>query len=216
MKKIFIAALLLSVLPFVGCNKPEVIPAPANTGNMEIHFTGIINGSDVEWTKNVNGYKAIITDSARPYFDPMTSQSYLNLAYFCTMGSESKVSRISIGLGSIQQDPTLGTRPNTTTFKAFMDANLIPVYSDTALVGFEVRYKNEQGDLFRSDEAVPGFVEFTDLEEKEDANGEYIQFKCTFSCVVKHWGKTVSTPLADSVLATATIQNAVLTGYFKR
>lgn len=216
MKKIFISALLLSILPFVGCNKPEVIPAPTSSANLKIHFNGIINGSDVEWTKNVNGYKAIPSDSARPFFDPMTMQSYLNLAYFCTMGSSSKVSYIAIGLGSIQQDPTLGTRPNATTFRAFIDANLTPTYSDTAIAGFEVRYVDEQGRLFRSDEGIPGLAEFTDIEEKEDDAGEYTQFTCTFSCVVKHWGHTITLPKTDSVLATATIQNAVLTGYFKR
>jgi hypothetical protein len=219
MKKIIISALLLSVLPFVGCNKAEVIPAPTSSADLKIHFEGIINGSDVEWTKNVLKYAAVPSDSAKAFYDAMTGTNYLNLSYYCSMKSTSEVSYIAIGLGSIQQDPTLGTRPNATTFKTFMDSNsmpLMPAYSDTANTGFEVRYVDAQGRLFRSDESVPGLVSFYDLEEKEDDNGAYIQFKCDFTCLVKYWGKTVTLPKTDSVLATATIQNATLTGYFKR
>jgi hypothetical protein len=210
---------LLSILPFVGCNKAEVIPAPTNSADLKIHFEGIINGSDVEWTKNVLKYKAEATSIATPYFDQMTGINYLNLAYYCNMKSSSEVSWIGIGLGSLQQDPTLGTRPNATTFRAFMDANsdpLMPVYSDTAKAGFEVRYTDANGNLFRSDETIPGFVLFSELEEKQDDAGDYIQFKCEFSCVVKNWRPSKLDPLVDSVYATATIQNAVLNGYFKR
>jgi hypothetical protein len=221
MKKIFISALLLSVLPFVGCNKAEVIPAPTNTADLKIHFQGIINGSDVEWTKNVLKYKAVPTSVSTPYYDILTGVNYLNLAYYCKMESDSEVSWISIGLGSLQQDPTLGTRPNADTFKAFMDANSDPLnppsYSDTAKAGFEVLYKDANGDLYRSNETIPGVVNFTDIVEKQDDNGDYIQFKCEFSCVVQNWGKSKVAPYtADSVYKSATIQNAVMTGYFKR
>jgi hypothetical protein len=219
MKKIIIAAFLLSALPFVGCNKAEVIPTPTNSADLKIHFEGIINGSDVEWTKNVLKYAAVPSDSLRPYLDAMTGISYLNLSYYCSMKSSSEVSSIAIGLGALQQDPTLGTRPNAITFKKFLDSLAVPgaaSYSDTTKAGFEVRYVDAQGRLFRSDETVPGLVNFSELVEKEDDNGAYMQFKCEFSCVVKHWGKTVTLPKIDSVYATANIQNATFIGYFKR
>lgn len=219
MKKIIFSALLLSMLPFVSCNKHEVIPAPSNSADLKIHFAGIINGSDVEWTKNVLKYAAVPSDSAKAFFDPITGTNYLKLSYYCSMKSSSETSYIAIGLGSLLQDPTLGTRPNATTFRTFMEANTMPnmpVYSDTASAGFEVRYVDAQGRLFRSDETVPGAVAFSDLIEKEDDNGEYTEFKCNFTCLVKHWGKKKLSPYTDSVLLTATIQNATLTGYFKR
>ena len=212
MKKIFLIALIFSGLMLVQCIKPESIPAPSSAADLKIHFEGIINGSDVEWTKNVSGYKAV----SRIQYTPQLMGNLLDLAYYCGMFSNSKNSSIEIGLGSMPQDPTLGTRPTITTMRTFMDNNLLPNYSDTARAGFEVLYTDENGQLFRSDETAPGFVEFMDLVEKEDNQGQYIQFKATFSCVVKHWGKTVTTPLMDSVLATATIQNATLTGFYTR
>jgi hypothetical protein len=226
MKKILVSALLLSVLPFVGCNKAEVIPAPDNKADLKIHFQGVINGSDVEWTKNVEGYAADARKWITTYDDPSSGMQMNRLAYVCGMRSDSKYSSISIALGSLQQDATLGTSPNATTFHTFMDAFLAPYappsttvappYSDSAIMGFEVRYVDEQNRLFRSDETTPGTVSFSNYVDKEDNSGEYRQFDVTFSCQVKHWGKTVLLPPTDSVLSTAYIQNAVLTGYFKR
>lgn len=211
MKKAFIFSVIFAGVTFLGCKKPETIPAPSTSADLKIHFQGVINGSDVEWTKNVNGYKAI----SRKILDPQPMNLY-NLSYYCGMFSNSKVSSIEIGLGSLVQDATLGTSPNMTTFRAFMDNNMNPLYSDEAVAGFEVRYTNENGQLFVSDETNPGLVEFLDYEEKEDNAGEYIQFTAKFTCLVKHWGTTVTLPIQDSVLATATIQNAILTGYFTR
>ncbi len=207
MKKIFLSAFILGGLALVGCQKPESIPAPTSDANLKIHFEGIINGSDVEWTKNVNGYKV----ESRKVTALNTTTGQLDLAYYCAMKSSSKVSAIEIGLGSIMQDPNLGTSPTMATMLAFMNSNLLPNYSDSAKVGFEVKYTDELGRLFKSDETQPGTVEFMDLETKEDNAGEYIQFKCTFTCPVFY--KHPTDPTKD---ATGVIQNATLTGYFTR
>lgn len=207
MKKIFLFALLFSGLAMFSCKKPEVIPAPTSNAGLKIHFQGIINGSDVEWTKNVDGYKA----QSRKVYTPQTGTGLLDLAYYCGMVSSSKVSAIEIALGSLVQDPNLGTTPNMVTFKNFVESNMTPSYSKNATAGFEVTYTNENGLIFRSDETQPATVEFLDLEEKEDASGEYIQFKCKFTCPIFY---------IDSVDATnnltGVIQNATLTGYFTR
>jgi hypothetical protein len=214
MKKALIFSLLIVGLVIFGCKKPEVIPAPSSKADLKIHFEGIINGSDVEWTKNVEGYKAV----SRKQLVPQSGGLLLDLSYYCGMLSDFKNSGIEVGLGALVQDPTLGTSPNMVTFRDFMDDNLTtpPDYSDSAKAGFEVRYFDENGRLFVSDETLPGSVIFSNYEEKEDNSGEYIQFQVNFGCVVKHWGKTVTQPIVDSVLATAVIQNAKLTGYFTR
>lgn len=212
MKKIFLFSLLLSGLAMFACKKAEVIPAPTSSADLKIHFQGVINGSDVEWTKNVNGYFA---ESSKVYTNQPGS-NLLDLAYYCGMISNSKNSSIQVGLGSLVQDPSLGTSPTLATLKAFMTANMTPNYSDTAKVGFEVRYTDENGKLFRSDETAPGTVEFFDLVEKEDNNGEYIQFRVEFSCLVNHWGKSKLTPITDSIYESALIQNATFIGYYTR
>lgn len=195
------------------CKKAEVIPAPSSSADLKIHFEGIINGSDVEWTKNVNGY---FVESTKIYTTQPTGP-LLDLAYSCAMVSNSKLSSIEVRLGSLVQDPTLGTSPTLVTMRNFMNANMMPNYSDTAKVGFEVRYVDESGKLFRSDETVPGTVEYSEFVEKEDNNGEYIQFKVQFSCLVNNWGKSKVSPFtADSIYESAALQNATFIGYYTR
>lgn len=212
MKKIFVIALIFSGLMLVQCKKPESIPAPSSSADLKLHFEGIINGSDVEWTKNVEGYKGV----SRLQLTDQIGTNLKDLAYYFGMFSDAKNSYVEIGIGSLPQDPNLGTRPTITTMRNFLDNNMLPNYSDTARAGFEVLYKDELGRFYRSDETAPGTIEYSDFVEKEDNNGQYIQFKATFSCIVKHWGKTVTTPLMDSVHATAAIQNATLIGYYTR
>ncbi len=207
MKKIFLFTLLFSGLALFGCKEPEIIPAPSTKADLKIHFQGIINGSDVEWTKNVNGYKAV----SRKELTPNYTNGLLDLAYECSMESSSKVSAIKVSLGSLLQDPNLGTSPNMETFRDFMDNNLMPSYSDTAKAGFEVTYTNEDGLMFYSDETQPATVEFMDLIEKEDNAGEYIQFICKFTCPVFY-----THPNDATLDQQAVIQNATMTGYFTR
>ncbi len=213
MKKALIFSGIIIGAVLFACKKAETIPAPSAKADLKIHFEGTINGSDVEWTKNVDGYYAV---SRKLIVAQGGGTGLLDLSYYCGMLSNSKSSGIEIGLGSLPQDPTLGTSPTLVTLRDFMDNNTSPVYSDSSKAGFEVRYFNENGKLFVSDENVPGSVLFSNYVEKEDNAGEYVQFQVDFSCVVKHWGKTVTLPLQDSVLATAVIQSGKLTGYFTR
>lgn len=207
MKKIFLFATLFTGLALFGCKEPEIIPAPTSRADLKIHFEGIINGSDVEWTKNVDKYKAV----SRKVLKPNVTSGLLDLAYYCSMESSSKVSSIQVALGSLMQDPSLGTSPNMVTFRDFMDNNLMPVYSDTAIAGFEVIYTNADGLPFRSDETQPATVEFSELIEKEDNSGEYIQFTCKFTCPVFYTHPTDATLDQSGV-----VQNATLTGYYTR
>ncbi len=206
MKKIFVFSLLMAGLAFFGCKEPEIVPAPTTRADLKIHFQGIINGSDVEWTKNVDGYKA----SSFKAFQP-NGANLLDLSYNCRMESNTKVSYIQVALGSLLQDPELNTSPSMETFRDFMDNNLLPSYSKKAEAGFEVSFKSEDGFLFRSDETQPATVEFMDLVEKEDNSGEYIQFKCKFSCPIFYIDTLF--PINNQ---SGVIQNATLTGYFTR
>ena len=56
MTRLPIIAAILVGMAFTGCQKAEVIPTPAEKADLKVHFEGIINGNDIEWTKNVNGF----------------------------------------------------------------------------------------------------------------------------------------------------------------
>ena len=51
--------LLFAGLLFSACIDHEVIPAPENTVDLNSAFVGYVNGTQVEFTQNVNGYGAI-------------------------------------------------------------------------------------------------------------------------------------------------------------
>ena len=56
--KIFSLFLALSLI-FSSCIEHEVIPAPVNTVDLNAAFIGFVNGTQVEFTQNVNGYGAV-------------------------------------------------------------------------------------------------------------------------------------------------------------
>ena len=60
MRKLKPFTFLLSIsLLFSACIEHEVIPAPENTVDLNSAFIGFVNGTQVEFTQNVNGYGAI-------------------------------------------------------------------------------------------------------------------------------------------------------------
>ena len=55
----FFTLLLFVGLLFSACIEHEVIPAPETTVDLNAAFIGFVNGTQVEFTQNVNGYGAI-------------------------------------------------------------------------------------------------------------------------------------------------------------
>ena len=54
----------LFVLFTTSCIEHEVIPPPVNTVDLNCYFVGFVNGTQVEFTQNVQGYGAeVIHDS---------------------------------------------------------------------------------------------------------------------------------------------------------
>lgn len=215
MKKIPVIAAILAFLPFVACHKPEVVPTPAQKATLNVHFQGIINGTDVEWTKNVNGYKMVPTHETSPNATP----GLVDWKYYAGIESDADPTAIRIGLGSMLHDPTVSPEPSQASFEAFIrsfgDPATAPGYSDKAEDGFELQYVDQAGDLFRSEEATPGTYSFSTIEAKKDDNGDYIQFTCAFDAVVFH-RRHDNVNNIDTINKTAVIQNAVFTGWFKR
>jgi len=215
MNKILAVAALLAFLPFVGCHKPEVIPAPTEALDLKQHFTGTINGTGVEWTENVNGYKVFTENS----YILDTANYIFNWRFYSSMQSLADVKSISIGIGSLQHDPSVSADPSISDFKNFVmkfaDPNTAPDFSDEALDGFQVIYRDAAGDLLKSDESDPGTYSFSNVQYKEDKDGEYMTFVCTFSAPLYDYRLDTATNM-DTVYKYALIENAKFTGYFKR
>jgi hypothetical protein len=203
-----IAAILFAGLTLGSCIEHEIIPAPEPVVDLECHFQGFVNGTDVELSQNVNGYNCNPTKEKIILPAPQFSSAI----YFSEMSSAQTAVYVKIGMGSVLWDAATVSDPTLTLFNNFFLNNLTPAYSDNGTAGFEVEYRDPSGKLWNSHENSVNAqnVTFSALKQESDSNGDYSMFTCNFSCYV--YNQDVVTLEWDSL----NIQNAVYEGWFKR
>ena len=206
--KFGIAAILLTGLTLGSCIEHEIIPAPEPVVDLECHFQGFVNGTDVELTQNVNGYNCNPTKEKIILPAPQLSSAI----YYSEMSSGQTAVYVKVGLGSVLWDAASVSDPTLTLFNDFFMNNLTPAYSNNAVAGFEVEYRDPMGKIWTShDNSVnPQNVTFSSIKQESDSNGDYSMFTCNFNCYV--YNQDVVTLEWDSL----NIQNAVYKGWFKR
>lgn len=206
----------LTGLLFSACIKHEVIPAPIPTVDLQSHFFGIINGTDVDYTENVDGYAHISTKVKVVQPPGAVSKA----TYFSQMSSTQVLPRIKVGLGSVNFDSGVASDPTLILFNNFFPANDLPVYSDLGVAGFEVSFLDAGGREWLSSEFSShptASVEFTGIKQESDENGDYSQFICNFESMVYSLNPdslALLPPVAhiDSIL----IEEAIYQGWFQR
>jgi hypothetical protein len=204
-------AILLGSL-FSSCIKPEIIPAPEPLVDLKVHFEGNINGTDVEYTDDVDGFNGETSDAQLI----LTSPSPSSVAYFCNMTSNLIDRSLKVGMGSIYWDAGALEKPSVEQFNDFFtgleNTTGLP-YTSGAIDGFEVSYTDNFGNVWVSDPTSTNTqsVLFTSIENESDNTGDYSKFTVEFSCYLY---RTVSTlPLErDSI----SMSNGIFEGWFKR
>ncbi|MCE3296888.1 MAG: hypothetical protein K0R65_2602 [Crocinitomicaceae bacterium] len=204
-------ALLFGTL-LSSCIKHEVIPAPEPLVDLEVHFEGNINGTDVEYTNDVDGFNGETSDAQLI----LTSPSPSSVSYFCNMTSNLIDRSLKVGIGSIYWDAGALEKPSVEEFNAFFEDREemtgIP-YTSGAVDGFEVSYTDNFGNVWVSDPTStnPQTVLFKEITTESDNTGDYAKFKVEFSCYLY---RTINTlPLErDSI----SITDGVFDGWFKR
>lgn len=217
-------ALLIGLVGFgIGsCIEHEVIPPPEPVAELHCSFEGLIGGAFIEYTENVNDYECF------PSIAKQTSNGITNAQYLFSMTSQSQIPYIQIAMGSLSwNDPTGTETPSLSLFNSFFTTNDTPMYSNGAMNGFEVTYRDIHGDLWKSDEAdVTNTVEFVpgSITQESDKNGDYSRFTATFSCTVYHTyvvpditvvPQTNPPTMRDSIVSFL-IEDAIFKGYFRR
>lgn len=213
MKKIIPLFVFGSVF-LAGCPKHEIIPAPTPKVELESSFIGLVNGSQLELTQNVDGYYLDATKTK--FIQPSPTPSLAT--YYANMKSSNTLVSIRVSLGSIQFDGSANSDPSLSVFNNFFTTTTTPVYSANAMNGFEVVYRDGSGNVWTSDPAAtPQDVVFTGIVQESDGSGDYSKFTCTFNCNVYRDVPDTSTPNPnDSITISLPIQNGVLKGWFKR
>ncbi len=215
MKKV-IALFVFGSVFLTGCPKHEIIPAPTPKVELESSFIGLVNGSQLELTQNVDGYYLDATKTK--YIQPSPTPS--TATYYANMKSSNGLVSIRVSMGSVQFDGSANSDPSLSTFNSFFTSNTTPVYSALAASGFEVVYRDGSGNVWTSDETQPSppqAVTFTGIVQESDGSGDYSKFTCTFTCNVYRVVPDLSTPDPnDTITLSLPIQNGVLKGWFKR
>lgn len=214
MKKIIPLFVFGSVF-LAGCPKHEIIPAPTPKVELESSFIGVVNGSQLELTQNVDGYylDALKTKFIQPSPTPSLA------TYYANMKSSNTLVSIRIGLGSIPFDGSANSDPSLSVFNNFFTTTTAPTFEANAAGGFEVVYRDGAGNVWTSDPASPTTqnVLFTGIVQESDGSGDYSKFTCTFNCDVYRKIPDTSTPTpGDSITLSLPMVNSVLKGWFKR
>lgn len=218
-----IFAIGLVSLIISACNKHEVIPPPTPKVELTCSFQGDIGGAFVEYTENVNSYTCF------PSISKQTSLGVTNAQYLFSMISTSQIPMVQLGLGSLSwSDPTGTQTPALELFNSFFLANDMPNYSNGALNGFEVTYRDAFNDTWKSSDtssfAQTVVFDPASIIQESDASGDYSKFTCNFSCPVYHTYSVVdisvvpqtSPPTMRDSSAVIFISNAIYKGFFKR
>lgn len=210
MKYIYI---ILACFVLISCKKDEVqpqdqnndpIPTPSPITELTCHFSGYIGGATLEFTQNVLGYDGVSDNTIVINSSPILSEAI----YSFSLESSSALSSIEILHGTVLWDYSISTKPSLAQFNEFHSTESNPAYADSGLNGFEVRYTDNTGTIWKSSASSVNAqsVLFNNIVLESGSNGDFAKYDCNFSCYV------YNTEASDSLL----IDNALLHGWFKR
>tara|TARA_B110000285_G_scaffold160854_1_gene179665 strand:- start:871 stop:1539 length:669 start_codon:yes stop_codon:yes gene_type:complete len=220
-KKRLLTLGLMGTLLVASCIKHEVIPAPEPRVDLDAHFEGLIGGSFIEYTENVDGYYGLSELATQ------SAGGVSNAQYSFSMISPSELPSIKISMGSlIWNDASGATIPALSLFNSFFKANDAPAYSNLAALGFEVTFRDASGLDWKSDELSPTqniYIDPLSILQESDSKGDFSKFNMTFDCPVYHVYSVIdisvppTTPstMRDSI-ATLQIDQAAYKGWFQR
>jgi hypothetical protein len=200
---------------FGSCIKHEVVPAPVNTVDLNATLDSYVNGTQVEFTQNVNGYKGLAGKDVYIYASPVLSK----VIYSSTITSPYSSQALKISFGALDWDASANTDPTLTMFNDYLSSNSqvpIPFKDYSTLVntnsdGIQVEYTDKNGVVWKSKESDPNqSATFTVLKQASDNTGDYSLFECSFSCKV--WTYDVQLQQEISI----DINNAVMRAWFKK
>lgn len=218
-KSILASTLVIAAL--ASCVKHEVIPAPEPKVELVCNFTGTINGTDVEWTQNVDGF---FLESSKSKFVPPTGLS--TAIYYSEIKSTDNLNSIRLNMGELSWDSGVTGDPTLSIFNGFFTANPIPTYTLGAITtgantaGFEVEYRDANGDVWLTNDTDPNTIEFTEIVQESDKTGDYSKFVANFNCTAYHTfmyiDNLISPPDTTYVTESRAINNGVFRGWYKR
>lgn len=230
MKKNLLIVSLFAGLAILSCTKHEVIPAPVPVVDLEGSFTGLVNGSDIEYTEDVQGY-----NGASTFEQYITTTGLDTTVYFSSMESDLATPVIKIGIGGISFDAASLSVPSLNQFEDFfeglVDAITPPIidYSLDGKQGFVVSFTDNNGNVYKSSLFHDGQLfenisplelpTFSNMKLESDNTGDYAKFTVKFGCELYRFVRYYTIPPSTTQYReydTIVIENGVYSGWIKR
>jgi len=196
----------LTLLLLNGCIQHEIIPAPKPVVELECSFSATIDGAGYTLIEDVNGMFCESTKSKEINPSPQPSTA----TYNAIKKSNSQLDFIQVSLGKLSFNADINADPTLEEFTTFLNVNASPNFSQGAVAGLEIVFRDGAGNVWFSNPNSPtpqNFV-FTSLIQESDENGDYMKFNATFNCTMYD---NLAAP-ADSIV----VSNAVFKSHFKR
>jgi hypothetical protein len=125
-------------------------------------------------------------------------------------------------------DANVTSDPTLSIFNGFLTANPTPTYTLGAILtgantaGFEVAYRDGNGDVWLTKDTDPNTIDFTNIVQESDKTGDYSKFIANFDCTVYHTFQIITPSNPPAVGDTTYVEqslpvnNGVFKGWYKR
>jgi len=206
----------LAIIALSGCIKHEIIPSPEPKVELICHFKGKINATDRELTQNVSGY---FLETSKSKYVPAGNLP-AEAIYYSEIKSGESLLAVKLNLGTVKWDQNVSVDPTVAIFNGFMTGNAQPAYKIGADEGFEVSYRDAQGNIWLSKDDAANTIEFTNIVQESDKTGDYSKFVAKFDAKVYHTFMNINTSVQphDTTYDEQSIDivEGVFKGWFKR
>lgn len=206
-KKLTFSLLTVALLG-ASCVEHEVIPPPKPEVELECSFTATINALDYDLVEQVDGFFCDPTQAK--ILNPSPQPSFVT--YFASIRSQDELDYIQVKLGRLQFNADMEPDPTVESFENFCMSAVTPNFSEEAIDGVEVVFRDGQGQVWMSNPASlePQSFQFSAMNLESDDENDYMKFIANFTCYMY---TNLENPAAgDSML----VENAIYRGYFKR
>lgn len=213
-------------LAVISCKTHEIIPAPEQKVDLKFHFQGYMRGSFVEFNQNVDGF-----DLEANKVKTIIPNTFSRATYYSYIKSPQKGIGIKLLVGEALWDGDNSSDPDvnvfTDLFKNFTQPIFSPEGKSVSLfgaesAGFDVHYKDMNGNFWKGQPGATNSLEFTYLNQETDKTGDYMKYIAKMNVTLeRYWWEYDYDNLGIVIDSTQKhdefqITDGVMKGWFKR
>jgi hypothetical protein len=200
--KYFIIA-FVGITSLFSCIDHVVIPPPLPEVDLSASFSCDTNGTQINYTKGLNGFDVLATN----YREVLTPPQPSNIKYFSSIQSTSLVEYFKVSIGRDFFDAADGPFPPVDQFRVFFESFTAVPFSDNAEAGVHLEWRDANNQVWKTkaNSGLPQAFNFVSVSQESDESGDYLKFSAVFT----------ATFFSPDESQTITLNNGLYFGYFK-